>query len=85
MVIKNTLDQLIDYHGLIFFLIHSIAELGDMDDTDSEKMKGDCFFNFEIKEIVTLMPRFPFSEKCCATPLSNTRQSEFNIAEEIPS
>jgi len=40
-----------------------------------------CFRNnqvdIEVSEIVTLIPKFPFSENICATAVSNTRQSEF--------
>lgn len=36
-------------------------------------------------EIVTLIPRFPLSANNCAMEVSNTRQSEFKIADETPS
>jgi hypothetical protein len=36
-------------------------------------------------EIVTLMPKLPFSAKSCAMLVSNTRQSLFIMAVAIPS
>ena len=36
-------------------------------------------------EIVTLMPRLPLSANSCAIEVSNTKQSEFMIAELTPS
>ncbi len=36
-------------------------------------------------EMVTLMPRLPLSAKSCAMEVSNTRQSEFMMAELTPS
>lgn len=36
-------------------------------------------------EMVTLIPRFPLSANNCAIEVSNTRQSEFKIAEDTPS
>jgi len=36
-------------------------------------------------EIVTLIPKFPLSANSCAIEVSNTRQSEFKIADDTPS
>ncbi|KAK7081535.1 hypothetical protein SK128_024247, partial [Halocaridina rubra] len=36
-------------------------------------------------DIVTLMPKFPLSANNCAIEVSNTRQSEFIIADWTPS
>ena len=41
--------------------------------------------HYQQLEMVTLIPRLPLSAKSWAIEVSNTRQSEFNMAEDTPS
>lgn len=53
---------------------------------DTFKRFHTAFSSFpHAMEIVTFIPRFPLSANNCAIEVSNTRQSEFKIADETPS
>jgi len=50
-----------------------------------ERNKREDYEGYQHMDIVTLMPKFPFSANSCAIEVSKTRQSELVIAEETPS